>query len=172
MSEALIQCGKARRGICGGEYDQAIKYAKRACNEAISYLDGEEGSTNTNYVDTNVNYFLRLVKESVELAVCTKHALTTFKTMSGATFALAPALIRSALKVKTAVPQSPMTGMFIIVLPWLYSPLVWVVFNVVFQLIGNWQVRMGKGAKRRVTTSSVGTEDSSRIYLRSRCTIS
>ena len=44
MSEALIQCGKARRGICGGDYDLAIKYAKRACNEAISYLDGDAGA--------------------------------------------------------------------------------------------------------------------------------
>jgi hypothetical protein len=62
--------------------------------------------------------------------VCTSHAITTFKIMMGPTFALAPALIRSALKVKTAVPQSPMTGMFIIVLPWLYSPMVWVVRSI------------------------------------------
>eukprot|EP00520_Triparma_pacifica_P008489 CAMPEP_0118646036 /NCGR_PEP_ID=MMETSP0785-20121206/7827_1 /TAXON_ID=91992 /ORGANISM="Bolidomonas pacifica, Strain CCMP 1866" /LENGTH=2907 /DNA_ID=CAMNT_0006537973 /DNA_START=24 /DNA_END=8743 /DNA_ORIENTATION=+ len=143
MSEALIQCGKARRMICGGEYDQAIRYAKRACNEAIGYLDGGEDNSNANYVDKQVTYWLRYVRESIELAVCTRHALHTFKTMTGATFALAPALIRSALKVKTAVPQSPMTGMFIIVLPWLYSPLVWVVFNVVFQLIGNWQLLVG-----------------------------
>lgn len=80
---------------------------------------------------------------TLELAVCGSHALTTFQKMIGATFALAPALIRSALKVKTAVPQSPLAGMFIIVLPWLYSPIVWVVFNVVFQLIGNWQQLIG-----------------------------
>ena len=98
---------------------------------------------NSNYLDGQVTYWLNYVKESIEYAVCTRHALQTFKTMTGATFALAPALIRSALKVKTAVPQSPMTGMFIIVLPWLYSPLVWVVFNVVFQLIGNWQLLIG-----------------------------
>ncbi|GMH78425.1 hypothetical protein TL16_g07797 [Triparma laevis f. inornata] len=142
MSDALIQCGRARKMICGGEYEQAIKYTKQACQEALDYLDGDD-STNAAWVESNVAWNLARIREAVELSVCGSHAITTFKKMIGATFALAPALIRSALKVKTAVPQSPMTGMFIIVLPWLYSPLVWVVFNVVFQLIGNWQLLVG-----------------------------
>ena len=132
----------ARKMICSGEYEAAIKYTKQACQEALDYLDDDE-TTNASWVDANVNWFLDVVRESVELSVCGSHALTTFQKMIGATFALAPALIRSALKVKTAVPQSPLAGMFIIVLPWLYSPIVWVVFNVVFQLIGNWQLLVG-----------------------------
>ena len=142
MSEAVIQCGRARRTICGGDFGDAIKYTKKACKEAIAYLDDDDASQ-SKYLQNNVNWYLERVKESIELAVCTVHALTTFKTMSGATFALAPALIRSAMKIKTAVPQSPMTGMFIIVLPWLYSPMVWCIFNAIFQLIGTWQLLIG-----------------------------
>ena len=145
MSEPLVQCGRARKMICSGEYEEAIKYTKRACQEALNYLDDDE-TTNASWVDANVNWFLDVVRESVELAVCGSHALTTFQKMIGATFALAPALIRSALKVKTAVPQSPLAGMFIIVLPWLYSPIVWVVFNVIFQLIGEVDATEPKGS--------------------------
>lgn len=28
-------------------------------------------------------------------------------------------------------------GMFVLILPWLYSPLVWCLYNIVFQLMGN-----------------------------------
>jgi len=52
-------------------------------------------------------------------------------------------LIRAAIRVKTAVPQNTISGMFVIVLPWLYSPLVWCVYNLVFQVIGNWQLLVG-----------------------------
>ena len=63
--------------------------------------------------------------------------------MASATFALAPALIRAAIRVKTAVPQNTISGMFVIVLPWLYSPLVWCIYNLVFQVIGNAQLLVG-----------------------------
>jgi len=42
FSEPLIKCGKARRFICEGDFDSAIQYAQRACNEAIAYLGKEE----------------------------------------------------------------------------------------------------------------------------------
>lgn len=45
--------------------------------------------------------------------------------------------------MKTAVPQNTISGMFVIVLPWLYSPLVWCVYNLVFQMIGNWPLLVG-----------------------------
>mgnify|MGYP007121913440 FL=1 len=100
-------------------------------------------SSQTKYTKANIDYVLSQVKETIELVACTGHALKTFKTMSGATFAMAPALIRAALKVKTAVPQSPVSGMFIVLLPWLYSPIVFVILNIFFQIIGNWQLLIG-----------------------------
>jgi hypothetical protein len=46
-------------------------------------------------------------------------SITSYKILSSATFALAPALSRAAIRVKTAVPQNTISGMFVIVLPWL-----------------------------------------------------
>jgi len=142
FTQPLIKCGWARRYICEGDYDSAITYAQQACNEAIAYLDSSD-TTQTKYTQSSINYMLDYIREFIELAACTKHALKTFKTMSGATFAMAPALIRAALKVKTAVPQSPVSGMFIVLLPWLYSPIVFVILNCFFQLVGNWQLLVG-----------------------------
>jgi len=56
--------------------------------------------------------------------------------MVPAAVAIAPALLRGALTVKQLVPQSTIPGMFVILLPWLYCPLVWCLYNIVFQLTG------------------------------------
>ena len=93
-----------------------------------------------------------------ELGIALANGLWAFKTMLPAAVALAPALLKGALKVKVAahlpdmsvagcqrkwcdrqvlVPQSSIPGMFIVMLPWLYCPLVWVVYNIAFHLVGN-----------------------------------
>jgi len=50
---------------------------------------------------------------------------------------LAPGLLRGALTTKTLVPQSSIPGMFILLLPWLYCPLCWCLYDVVLQLSGS-----------------------------------
>ena len=58
-------------------------------------------------------------------------------TIYGYRTGMAPGLIRGSLKVKLLVPQSSIPGMFILLLPWLYCPLVWAIYNLVYQLVGN-----------------------------------
>ena len=45
--------------------------------------------------------------------------------------------------VKVLVPQSSIPGMFIVLLPWMYCPLVWMVYNVAFQMVGNMWLFIG-----------------------------
>lgn len=60
-----------------------------------------------------------------------------FKIMIPAAVAIAPGLIRGALAVKMLVPQSSLPGVFVVLLPWLYCPIMWCLYNFLFQLIGN-----------------------------------
>ena len=65
------------------------------------------------------------------------HALMGFKMMIPAAVAIAPGLMKGALAVKMLVPQSSLPGVFVVMLPWLYCPTMWCLYNFVFQLIGN-----------------------------------
>jgi len=142
VNELHVQCGQARRHICLGDYEEGVAAAKAVCAEISNYLDDEEGGDAQNIEET-VELLMLSLKEVTEIGISLVHSIKSFKIMSSATFALAPALIRAAIRVKTAVPQNTISGMFVIVLPWLYSPLVWCVYNLVFQVIGNWQLLIG-----------------------------
>jgi hypothetical protein len=85
----------------------------------------------------SVRYLVRNAKTGMEVGICFATALISFKVMLPAALSLAPALVRGCIKVKTLIPQSSIPGMFILVLPWLYSPLVWCIYQLVFQMIGN-----------------------------------
>jgi len=140
--ELLTTCGQARRNICLGDYNKALNNAKAVCAEINAYIDDDVGTDAPN-IESVMELLMKSVKETSEIGISLIHSVKSFKIMSSATFALAPALIRAAIRVKTAVPQNSISGMFVIILPWLYSPLVWCVYNLVFQVIGNWQLLVG-----------------------------
>ncbi|CAJ1399852.1 unnamed protein product [Effrenium voratum] len=60
-----------------------------------------------------------------------------------AALALAPALLRGALKVKVTAPQSTIPGMFVVVLPLLYCPMTWGMYHIAFQLVGDLWMLLG-----------------------------
>ncbi|GMH67014.1 hypothetical protein TrST_g514 [Triparma strigata] len=142
VNELLVECGQARRYICMGDVYKAMNSAKAVCAEIRAWMDDDVGTDAENIEDV-MELLMKSVKETSEIGISLIHSVKSFKIMSSATFALAPALIRAAIRVKTAVPQNSISGMFVIVLPWLYSPLVWCVYNLVFQVIGNWQLLVG-----------------------------
>ena len=45
--------------------------------------------------------------------------------------------MKGALQVKMLVPQSSLPGVFVVLLPWLYCPIMWCLYNFAFQLIGD-----------------------------------
>ena len=75
-------------------------------------------------------------RTAAELGLSLTNALWAIKGMVPSAVAIAPALLRGSLTVKTLIPQSSIPGMFVILLPWLYCPLVWVIYNVAFQMTG------------------------------------
>jgi len=70
-------------------------------------------------------------------------ALRNFAALLPAAMSLAPGLLRGATAVKILVPLSTVPGMFILILPWVYSPLLWCSYQVVFQLVGDWLLLIG-----------------------------
>merc|ERR1719210_683434 len=66
------------------------------------------------------------------------NGIASFQNLWPAALSLGPGIIKGAMRAKTIVPEASLPGAFIIILPWIYAPLVWALFNVVVQLFGNW----------------------------------
>lgn len=106
----LRQCGRARKHICEGNIEAALNDARAVCSTIRAYLDDDPTTTNDD-VEAITNLFLEGVMEMAETGISILHGMKSFKLMSSATFALAPALIKAAVRVKTAVPQNSISGM-------------------------------------------------------------
>lgn len=113
----------------------------RGCRELVLTMTDPPG--NADGALTTVKGMIDKTKIPVELFIGISHALNGFKIMVPAAIAIAPGLVKGALNVKMLVPQSSLPGVFIVVLPWLYCPIVWCLYNFAFQLIGNWMVLVG-----------------------------
>ena len=118
LNELHVECGQARRYLCDNEAEKALNSAKAVCTQIRHFLDDDLG-TDAGDIEDTVDTFMLILKEVTEMSISLLHSIKSFKIMSSATFALAPALIRAAIRVKTAVPQNTISGMFVIVLPWL-----------------------------------------------------
>eukprot|EP01052_Picozoa_sp_SAG31_P055993 SAG31_NODE_15775_length_739_cov_1.178125_1_plen_219_part_01 len=77
------------------------------------------------------------VVAAAEMVLGLVNGLSAFKILLPAALSISPALLRGCIKVKTLVPGATIPGTFIVLLPWLYTPLVWCMYNVAFQLVGN-----------------------------------
>jgi len=42
------------------------------------------------------------------------------------------------MRAKSIVPEASLPGAFLVILPWIYAPLAWSLFNVIVQIFGNW----------------------------------
>lgn len=112
-----------------------IAQMKSICATVTPYLSDEEGGSGE--LMLAVEMVVDQMKSAVELGVGVAHALMSFQIMVPAAISLAPGLIRGAMRAKTLVPQSSIPGIFLICLPFLYCPLVWSIYNIVFQLVGS-----------------------------------
>merc|ERR1719492_237164 len=78
------------------------------------------------------------MSEALELSLGATTGIASFKNLWPAALSLGPGIIKGAMRAKTIVPEASLPGAFIIILPWIYAPLAWALFNVVVQLFGNW----------------------------------
>eukprot|EP00929_Paragymnodinium_shiwhaense_P080424 TRINITY_DN41943_c0_g1_i1.p1 TRINITY_DN41943_c0_g1~~TRINITY_DN41943_c0_g1_i1.p1 ORF type:complete len:913 (-),score=146.75 TRINITY_DN41943_c0_g1_i1:140-2878(-) len=94
----------------------------------------------------NMEPLARRVQETVVVLLSASQGLHHFHLIMPLSLALAPALLRGALKVKVAAPQSTLPGMFIMLLPWLYCPMLWGMYNIYLQLVGDFLMLIGMAA--------------------------
>jgi hypothetical protein len=142
LASAHLACQSARDVIFEGRDQAILAQAKAVCIAFTPYLSGESGR-GSDALMLAVAKLIEQMRGYVELTIGLVHALMSFQVMVPAAISLAPGLIRGAMRAKTLVPQSSIPGMFILMLPWLYCPLVWCLYNIVFQLLGNLIMLMG-----------------------------
>uniref|UniRef100_A0A7R9UPC8 Uncharacterized protein n=1 Tax=Diacronema lutheri TaxID=2081491 RepID=A0A7R9UPC8_DIALT len=143
LAAAKVACEQARQLIGAGTDQMYLAQAKGICASVTPFLDGSEGGAGSAELMLVVSKLIEQMRGYVELTIGLAHALMSFQIMVPAAISLAPGLIRGAMRAKTLVPQSSIPGMFILMLPWLYCPLVWCMYNIIFQLLGNLIMLMG-----------------------------
>lgn len=74
---------------------------------------------------------------STEMTLALANALSAFKEMWPTAIALAPGLIKGAIRAKIIIPEASMPGVFIVLLPWLYTPMSWSLYNILMQIMGD-----------------------------------
>jgi len=140
IARAEENCRRAQEALNDGNVDLALFYADETCADVLDTVESaqdESGSTLRRLQVVMLHQDLvTKARVAAELGISLLNALWALKGMVPAAVAIAPALLRGALTIKTLVPQSSIPGMFVILLPWLYCPLVWCIYNVAFQLTG------------------------------------
>mmetsp|Transcript_48023 Transcript_48023/g.112150 ORF Transcript_48023/g.112150 Transcript_48023/m.112150 type:complete len:1008 (-) Transcript_48023:57-3080(-) len=131
----------------------------KSCKLIRQYLDDPSGAAHKRAMDESIRLcrdviiphaatkirmglgdtltFISAVSPMVPTLFAFINGLKGFQTIMPAALALAPALLRGALKVKVLTPQSTIPGMFIILLPWLYCPMSWGLYHVAYQVTGD-----------------------------------
>lgn len=115
-----------------GGADHGMRLAARALG---ALRDGSAAAHDE--LPAAVLVLLARVRTAVSVTSALMHVGTSLRTLVPAALSLAPGLLRGALTTKTLVPQSSIPGMFVLMLPWLYCPLVWCMYDIVLQLSGS-----------------------------------
>jgi hypothetical protein len=73
----------------------------------------------------------------ISIAVGLFNGLLIFATLMPASISLGPALIHTSQAVKKLVPESSFPPLIMVIVPLLFSPLVWSMYNILLQLVGD-----------------------------------
>jgi len=124
----------------GPAHESALNTSAHLCREYIIPY----GETQIQYGFDNTLQQLAILaplaaksRTGLEIAFALGIGLKGLKHILPAALALAPALLRGALKVKVVAPQSTIPGMFVLILPWLFCPLSWAIYHIFYQLLGD-----------------------------------
>jgi hypothetical protein len=140
IEAAAVNCLLAQEALEDGRVDDALALTGNTCDDILDEVEVAEGEDPDALKRLQVMIVTQEMigksRSGAELAISLLNALWAVQGMVPSAVAIAPALLRGSLTVKTLIPQSSIPGMFVILLPWLYCPLVWVIYNVGFQLTG------------------------------------
>lgn len=141
LAPAHNGCAQGRELISAGKPSEVLEKAKEVCSkmEKAVHKYQEDHADMPKWLD----YFAKRLKTLAETGVCMLLAVQNFATLFPAALSIAPGLLKGALRMKLLVPQSIVPGMFVILLPWLYCPLSWSLYSVIFQFVGNPFVLLG-----------------------------
>eukprot|EP00418_Pyrodinium_bahamense_P093698 CAMPEP_0179041450 /NCGR_PEP_ID=MMETSP0796-20121207/16162_1 /TAXON_ID=73915 /ORGANISM="Pyrodinium bahamense, Strain pbaha01" /LENGTH=705 /DNA_ID=CAMNT_0020737813 /DNA_START=65 /DNA_END=2182 /DNA_ORIENTATION=- len=140
FAPAHKSCKQAREIIKQGKPYEALKQAKRGCSIAEITLDKTGGYEQT---DEMMKYISNKLKAGAEASIATFLAFKNLGTIFPAALSIAPGLLKGAVRMKMLVPQSNIPGMFVLILPWLYCPLTWCMYSIMFQAVGNCTLLIG-----------------------------
>jgi len=129
-------CDQARELKASEDDRNALEKVQEACAVYMEVSSAKPGG-NAGRLMNQAKSFTDKVLTTAELMLGATHAVRTFKLLLPAALSIGPGLLRGSVKVKTFIPQSSIPGMFITLLPWLYTPLVWTLYNIGFQLVGD-----------------------------------
>lgn len=131
-----VDCGKARGLLFEGKFDQAISQVRETCGKILDLYE-KDGMSSMDRVLQGMRRLLEYATQLAGLSASVYNAMTMMQIALPVALCIGPALLRGALRTKLLVPQSATPGLFIQLLPWLYCPIVWCLFNFVFQIFGN-----------------------------------
>lgn len=135
MAPLHSNCAQAIEYVNSGQLQEAAQNAITTCNQLETTL--QEWMNHTGQTAEIVDYFQQRVGQAAQVSASFLTGVQNLGNLLPAALSIAPGLIKGAWRMKMLVPQSNIPGMFVIVLPWLYAPLTWSIYSVVFQLVGS-----------------------------------
>jgi low affinity Fe/Cu permease len=143
-NRAKKKCKEAKQLLESNDVDSALKVGKSMCTNIIDTIDQVNSGEQKDLQIVQVAADLMVkVKLGAEVGISLYSSFWAVKAMIPAAVALAPALMRGGLKIKVLIPQSSIPGMLVVILPWLYCPMLWIVYSVIFQMVGDLVLFLG-----------------------------
>lgn len=141
LAPAHQGCSQGRTLVAGGKPAEVLARAIEVCGRVEVAVQNYQD--NSYQIPQYLDYFANRMRTIAETSICMMLALRNFATLFPAALSIAPGLLKGALRMKMLVPQSIVPGMFVLLLPWLYCPLSWSLYSIIFQFVGNPLVLLG-----------------------------
>lgn len=111
--------------------------------EALAYLSNICGETEDQadiimqYSPQTAEYLMARITMVIEFAVSLGLAVANVQVLLPAAMSIAPGLVQGSLLMKLMLPQSCIPGIMVVSLPLVYAPLLWAIYSIIFQLVGD-----------------------------------
>ncbi|KAL1523978.1 hypothetical protein AB1Y20_018893 [Prymnesium parvum] len=139
IGRARDMCDNVETTVSSQALDSALEISVQACAEIKETLQSTPTGALLDLAATTV----RNAKSAGSLFLGLSQGLLAFKVMAPSAIAMGPGILQGAIRVKDLVPQSSIPGMLVVLLPWLYSPLAWAIYNTFSQAIGSTTLLLG-----------------------------
>lgn len=146
-SDITKVCNEYQEG--SREFDNAVE---EFCEVSRAYVEQREQQAHgtakgwSKFVQSNEKYGeygWKHAKILMESSIGLGDAMSMLLVLFPAALSVAPALLQASTFVKRLLPESSFPGVMIVLLPWLYTPMTWAVFNAFAQGVGDLSLTAG-----------------------------